>query len=75
LNKAENLPPRYVEELLDFAGYLEQKAAETGRNHIPNAITIAAMEEVMDMASGKIPSKSYASAAELSHELDEEDEI
>lgn len=37
-----------------------------------NAETEAAMQEARDIASGKIPAKSYASARELFEELDRE---
>lgn len=36
------------------------------------AETEAAMQEAMDIAAGKIPAKSYASARELFEELDRE---
>ena len=37
---------------------------------IPNAETIAAIKEVDDMISGKIPSKRYSSVEELFEELE-----
>lgn len=37
-----------------------------------NRETEAAMQEALDISSGKVPAKSYSSAAELFHELDEE---
>lgn len=36
---------------------------------IPNAETLAAMQEAEDMLSGKIPSKKYSSTKELFEEL------
>jgi hypothetical protein len=35
------------------------------KEHTPNAVTIAAMLETLDMANGKIPSKGYASLDEM----------
>ncbi|MDR1205214.1 MAG: type II toxin-antitoxin system RelB/DinJ family antitoxin [Peptococcaceae bacterium] len=40
---------------------------------IPNAETIAAMKEAQDIASGKIPSKSYSSFREMLSETLAED--
>lgn len=37
---------------------------------IPNAETLAAMQEMDDMLTGKIPAKKYASTKELFEELD-----
>ena len=37
---------------------------------IPNAETLAAMKEMDDMISGKIPSKRYSSVEELFEELE-----
>jgi hypothetical protein len=70
MKEVETLPPNCVQEIIDFAGYLRQKYAqgqedigidgecpgpEVRLDHTPNAETIAAMQEVRDMASGKIP--------------------
>lgn len=38
---------------------------------IPNAETVAAIKEMDDMISGKIPAKKYASTDELFKDLDE----
>ena len=37
---------------------------ECGKEHIPNAVTIAAMREVQDMIDGKTPVKWYKSIEE-----------
>ncbi|MCG9968263.1 type II toxin-antitoxin system RelB/DinJ family antitoxin [Pelotomaculum terephthalicicum JT] len=37
-----------------------------------NAVTETAMQETRDIASGKVPAKSYASARELFEDLDSE---
>ena len=38
--------------------------------HIPNAETVAAIQEMDDMISGKIPAKKYSSTDELFKDLD-----
>jgi DNA-damage-inducible protein J len=43
------------------------------RREIPNAETIAAMNEAKDIASGKVPSKSYSSFREMLDETLAED--
>lgn len=42
-------------------------------SNIKSKITLAAMQEAKDIASGKIATKNYASAKELFAELDNED--
>jgi uncharacterized OB-fold protein len=42
---------------------------ECGKVHVPNAVTLAAMRETLDMASGKIPGKSYHSLEEFFEDL------
>jgi hypothetical protein len=59
IKEVKSLPPGYVREVLDFAGYLRQKYAQD--TETPNAVTLAAMQEVQDMIDGKIPAKRYHS--------------
>jgi hypothetical protein len=44
---------------------------ECGKIHVPNAVTLAAMRETLDMASGKIPGKGYNSLEEMIEALHE----
>jgi hypothetical protein len=39
------------------------------KEHIPNAVTLAAMQETLDMESGKIPTKWYHSLEEAIEDL------
>jgi hypothetical protein len=41
-------------------------------NHVPNAVTLAAMQETEDMISGKIPCAWYQSPEELIDALKDE---
>ena len=43
---------------------------ECGKEHIPNAKTIAAMQEVQEMIDGKTPTKWYSSIEEARKDLD-----
>jgi len=68
IKEVQNLPPGCLREVLDFVGYLRQKYAQNPEDqldHIPNAVTIAAMQEVQDMIDGKIPAKRYQSLNEM----------
>jgi len=42
---------------------------ECGKEHVPNAVTIAAMQEVQDMIDGKTPAKWYNSVREARKDL------
>ena len=42
---------------------------ECGKEHVPNAVTIAAMREVQDMINGKTPTKWYNSIEEARQDL------
>jgi hypothetical protein len=70
IKEIKTLPTDYVTEVLDFVGYLKQKHSQ-GENgdcpldHTPNAVTIAAMQEVQDMIDGKAAQKSYHSLDEM----------
>jgi hypothetical protein len=68
IKEVQSLPPGCLREVLDFVGYLRQKYAQApeGRlDDIPNAVTIAAMQEVQDMIDEKIPTKRYHSLDEM----------
>jgi len=84
LEEIKTLPDDYVAEALDFVGYLKEKAArrqegcpicakhrdpKTGELRF-NAETMAGMQEVEDMITGKIPTKWYNSLEEMLVELD-----
>ncbi|MDR0302745.1 MAG: hypothetical protein LBI04_10600 [Treponema sp.] len=83
----KTLPDYYVDEALDYVGYLKEKAAgyetecplcakhrdpKTGELRL-NAETLAVMQEVEDMISGKIPTKWYNSLEEMLVDLDSDD--
>jgi hypothetical protein len=66
IREIQDLPVDCVTEVLDFVGYLKQKRFQTVMDHhTPNALTLAAMQEVQDMINGKIPQKSYHSLDEM----------
>jgi hypothetical protein len=69
VKEVQSLPPGCLQEVLDFVGYLRQKYAQddTGdrQDHAPNAVTLAAMQEVQDMIDGKIPANRYHSLDEM----------
>jgi hypothetical protein len=79
IEEIKALPDDYAAEALDFVGYLKEKAAkrqewcpicakhrdpETGELRF-NAETIAGMQEVEDMITGKIPVKWHHSLEDL----------
>jgi hypothetical protein len=78
LKKVEGLPPEYMDEVIDFAGYLKHKASQTKDlcplcaeyEHIPNEETITAIEEGRAMTRGEIPANRYRSVDEIWKELD-----
>jgi hypothetical protein len=76
MKKVEGLPPVYQAELLDFAGYLAQKAAKNIAEHVcpldhtPNAVTIAAFDEADAMRRGEIPKKKFHSLEEFFVDLE-----
>ena len=42
---------------------------ECGKEHVPNSVTITAMQEVQDMIEGKKPAKWYNSIEEARQDL------
>ena len=87
IEEIKTLPDDYASEVLDFVGYLKEKAArkygecpicaqhrdpKTGELRF-NAETMAGMQEVEDMITGKIPVKSYNSLEEMLIDLDSDD--
>jgi hypothetical protein len=76
VKQAETLPPVYQAELLDFAGYLAQKAAKNiaghgcPLDHTPNAVTMAAFDEADAMRRGEIPTKRFSSLEEFFADLE-----
>jgi hypothetical protein len=78
LKEIEELPADYVDEVIDFVGYLKHKASQTQDvcplcakyKHIPNAETIAAIEEGRAMMRGEIPANRYKSVDEIWNDLD-----
>ena len=84
IEEIKTLPDDYAAEVLDFVGYLKEKAAkrqkgcplcekhrdpETGELHY-NAEVMAGMREVEHMIAGKTPAKWYNSLEEMLEELD-----
>jgi hypothetical protein len=84
IEEIKTLPEDYAAEVLDFVGYLKEKAAKrqegcpicakhrdpvTGELRF-NAETIAGMQEVEDMISGKIPVKWHNSLEDLDKMLE-----
>jgi hypothetical protein len=85
--EVKTLPEETAAQVLDFVGYLKEKAAkkqgecpicakyrdpETGELRF-NAETIAAFEEGDAMFRGEIPTKWYNSLEEMLVDLDSED--
>ena len=85
IEEIKTLPDDYVAEVLDFVGCLKEKAARrqeecpicakhrdpvTGELRF-NAETMAGMQEVEDIISGKIPAKWYNSLEEMLADLDD----
>jgi len=84
IEEIKTLPDDYTTEVLDFVGYLKQKAAKrqegcpicakyrdpvTGEPRF-NAETIAAFAEGDAMLRGEIPAKWYSSLEEMMADLD-----
>jgi hypothetical protein len=84
IEEIKTLPEDYAAEVLDFVGYLKEKAARrqegcpicakhrdpvTGELRF-NAETIAGMQEVEDMITGKIPVKWHNSLEDLDKMLE-----
>ena len=84
IEEIKTLPEDYTAEVLDFVGYLKEKAARrqegcpicakhrdpvTGELRF-NAETIAGMQEVEDMIAGKIPVKWHHSLEDLDKMLE-----
>ena len=85
IEEIKTLPEDYAAEVLDFVGYLKEKAAKrqegcpicakyrdpvTGEPRF-NAETIAAIEEGDAMLRGEIPAKWYNSLDEMLADLDD----
>jgi hypothetical protein len=85
IEEIKTLPEDYTAEVLDFVGYLKEKAAKsqkgcpicakyrdpvTGEPRF-NAETIAAFEEGDAMLRGEIPAKWYNSLDEMLTDLDD----
>jgi len=84
IEEIKTLPENYTAEVLDFVGYLKEKAAKeqkecpicakhrdpvTGESRF-NAETIAGMQEVEDMIAGKIPVQWHHSLEDLDKMLE-----
>ena len=84
IEEIKTLPDDYAAEVLDFVGYLKEKAVKrqegcpicakyrdpiTGELRF-NAETMAGMQEVEDMISGKIPVKWHHSLEDLDKMLE-----
>ena len=89
IEEIKTLPDYYIDEALDFIGYLKEKDAKyqtecpicaqhrdpkTGEP-LYNAETLAGMQEVEDMIAGKIPDtlKRFNSLEEMLADLDSDD--
>jgi hypothetical protein len=78
LKEIEELPSDYVDEVIDFVGYLKHKASQSKDEcplcakyqHNPNEETIAAIEEGRAMMRGEIPANRYKSVDEIWKEMD-----
>jgi hypothetical protein len=76
VKQAETLPPVYQAELLDFAGYLAQKAAKNiaehgcPLDHVPNAVTIAAFDEGDAIRRGEIQTEKFSSLEDFFADLE-----
>ena len=84
IEEIKTLPEDYAAEVLDFVGYLKEKAIKrqngcpicakhrdpvTGELRL-NAETIAGMQEVEDMITGKIPVQWHHSLEDLDKMLE-----
>jgi hypothetical protein len=77
LKEIEELPSDYVDEVIDFVGYLKHKASQSKDEcplcakyqHNPNEETIAAIEEGRAMMRGEIPANRFHSLEELLADL------
>jgi hypothetical protein len=76
IKEVRNLPPRYAQEVLDFASYLRQKYAkkpsgdsgvsdECPLDHTPTAVTEAAIAEGWAVLRGEVPAKRYDSIEKM----------
>ena len=77
-DEIKSLPEDYTVEIFNFIGYLKAKAARQSEcpicaNSIPNAQTIAAIQEDRAMMRGEIPAKLYNSLEEMLVDLDADD--
>ena len=78
IDEIKSLPEEYTVEIFNFIGYLKAKAARQSEcpicaNSIPNAQTIAAIQEGRAMMRGEIPAKWYNSLEEMLVDLDADD--
>jgi hypothetical protein len=55
IREIETLPADCINEVLDFVGSLKQKRSDNCPDHIPNAVTLAAMQEADAILRGEIP--------------------
>jgi len=74
----KSLPEEYTVQVLDFASYLKTKATRQSEcpicaNSIPNAETIAAIQEGRAMMRGEIPAKRFSSLDEMWEDLERHD--
>jgi hypothetical protein len=77
-NEIKSLPEDYTYQVMDFVGYLKEKAARKSEcpiciNSIPNAETIAAIQEGRAMMRGEIPAKRFSSLDEMWEDLERHD--
>jgi hypothetical protein len=82
MEEIRTLPADCIIEVLDFVGYLKQKQSKEivpgidgacPLSHMPNAITIAAMQEGDAMLKGEIPANRYHSLDEMLEALHSDD--
>ena len=77
-NVINSLPENYTSQVLDYANYLKAKAAQQSEcpicaNSVPNAETIAAIQEGRAMMRGEIPAKRFSSLNEMWEDLERHD--
>ncbi|MCL2763421.1 MAG: hypothetical protein FWD36_09505 [Treponema sp.] len=78
-----SLPEEYAVQVIDFAHYLKAKATQQAdimsnecsicANSVPNAETIAAIQEGRAMMRGEIPAKRFSSLDEMWEDLERHD--
>ena len=78
IKEIKSLPEDYAVQVLDYVGYLKTKAAQQSKcpicaNSIPNAETIAAIQEGRAMMRGEIPAKRFSSLEEMWKDLEKHD--